>query len=250
MNDTLYRVFMIELFKGLNPIFINRKQKILSELSDVSQVIYVMKGRYRIGYEVNKNESLKMQLTKGSMIGGYECSYDRRSIYIYRAHTDIEGYFITKRCWKQLEQGHPELFKNIRRKTLMHFANVIHKNLEMLKEKDIEHFDKRSDYKQVLVLRDYDKDELAKIILSEFPDEKVGLFTKIDKDVSVVVDQKTQNAQDLRAFKKKFKNNSVDHLRVLKGFGEEYDASCQLNHLIDEENRAVRSYNEKLARAL
>ena len=64
MNDTLYRVFMIELFKGLNPIFINRKQKILSELSDVSQVIYVMKGRYRIGYEVNKNESLKMNWQK------------------------------------------------------------------------------------------------------------------------------------------------------------------------------------------
>lgn len=59
-----------------------------------------MKGKYRIGYEVNKNEVLKMQLTKGSIIGGFECSYNRRSIYIYRVHTDIEGYFITKKCWK------------------------------------------------------------------------------------------------------------------------------------------------------
>ena len=51
---------MIQLFKGLNPINIPSKFKILSELSDVSQVIYVMKGKYRIGYEVNKNECLKM----------------------------------------------------------------------------------------------------------------------------------------------------------------------------------------------
>ena len=122
MNDTQYRVFMIQLFKSLNPLQITRDTKILSELSDVSQAIYVMKGKYRVGYEVNKNETLKMQLTLGSIIGAFECSYDRRSIYIYRAHTDIEGYFITKRCWKQLAMDHPNLFKHIRRKALTQFS--------------------------------------------------------------------------------------------------------------------------------
>ena len=103
------------------------------ELSDVSTVIYVMSGKYRIGYEVNKNETLKMQQTKGSMIGAFECSYDRRSIYIYRARTDIEGYFITKRSWKVLELNHPLLFENVRRRALFHFSNVVHKNLEKYK---------------------------------------------------------------------------------------------------------------------
>jgi hypothetical protein len=63
-------------------------------------VIYVIKGKYRVGYEVNRKENLKMQFTKGSKIGAFECSYDKRSIYVYRAVSELEGFFITKRNWK------------------------------------------------------------------------------------------------------------------------------------------------------
>lgn len=59
-----------------------------------------MKGKYRTGYAVNNQEMLKIQFSKGSIIGGFECSYDRRSKYIYRTVTDVEGYFINKKSWK------------------------------------------------------------------------------------------------------------------------------------------------------
>ena len=129
-----------------------------------------MKGKYRTGYAVNNQEMLKLQLTKGSTIGAFECSYDRRSKYIYRASTDVEGYFINKRSWKLLELNHPLFFRTVRRRALHHFSHVIHKNLEICKAKDIAHFDKRSDYKQVMVVQDYDKYELIKIIMEEWPE--------------------------------------------------------------------------------
>lgn len=133
MDDSLYRVFMIKIFESLNPIQFDRGFKIFSELDDVSQVIYVMKGKYRAGYAINNQEMLKIQFSKGTRIGAFECSYDRRSKYIYRAATDVEGYFINKRNWKQLELNHPLLFQRVRRRALHHFSHVIHKNLEIFK---------------------------------------------------------------------------------------------------------------------
>ena len=103
MAHNEYRQFMINIFKSLNPIHFKRGERILNELEDVNQVTFVMRGKYRVGYAVNFFECQKLELTKGSIIGGYECSYDRRSTYIFRAKTDLEGYFITKKQWKKME---------------------------------------------------------------------------------------------------------------------------------------------------
>jgi hypothetical protein len=40
------------------------------------------------------------------MIGTIEVGYNRRSDYIYRAVTDISGYFIRKSDWLKLENNH------------------------------------------------------------------------------------------------------------------------------------------------
>ena len=105
-----------------------------------------MEGSYRVGYEVNRKEILKLQMAKGSKIGAYECSYDKRSIYVYRVHKEIEGFFITKKQWKELESNFPEFFSQIRRQALNHYINVIRLNLEKAKQKMIEHYDDRKDY--------------------------------------------------------------------------------------------------------
>jgi len=47
---------MLTLLKTLCPICYPRNEKIYSELDDVSIVAFVMKGTYKIGFEVNKRE--------------------------------------------------------------------------------------------------------------------------------------------------------------------------------------------------
>jgi len=42
--------------KHLNPIYYPANERIYSELDDVSIVTFVMKGTYKMGYEVNKRE--------------------------------------------------------------------------------------------------------------------------------------------------------------------------------------------------
>ena len=126
----------------------------------------------------------------------------------------------------------------------MHYSQVLHKNLEALKKKDIEHFDTRNDYKQVVVLRDYDKHELMKIFQQEYPSEQIQNMDMIKHtDTCCKSDELIElqeNNTDLKTFKKKFKREGIEHFSLLERFGEEYDTSTTLNQMIDEENRDVR----------
>jgi hypothetical protein len=60
----------------------------------------VCKGQYDIGFEINKKEMYVLRQPESTVIGGYECSYEKRSNYSYRAHTVIQAYFLRKKYWK------------------------------------------------------------------------------------------------------------------------------------------------------
>ena len=163
-----------------------------------------MKGKYRVGYEVNRKETLKIQFTKGSKIGAFECSYDKRSIYVYRAVTDVEGFFMFKKNWKKLEADHPLFFRFIRRQALKQFVEVIRSNLEKCKEKVVVHYDKRSDYEQVLVLRDYNADELKNIMAKEYEED--------DETEHMILDK---NKNQLKDTTRKFTKTRTENLNLL-----------------------------------
>ena len=60
------------------------------------------------------------------------------------------------------------IFRSIRRKCLDFYNNRIHLPTNTVKNKHIEVYDKRSDYKHVLVLRAYDPNLLINIIEDEY----------------------------------------------------------------------------------
>lgn len=72
---------------------------------------------------------MKIQLPEGNIVGAYECSYDRRCIYLIRAKTNVEAFFMTKKNWRIIEQDNPEMFQFLRRRTLLQFKKI-HKTLE------------------------------------------------------------------------------------------------------------------------
>lgn len=104
---------MLNVFKSLNPIFYRKGQLIYKELDDVDMVLFLMKGSYRAGFVINQKEKLVIQhpsqekkeeehiddvtsnlLDKGFIVGGFECSFNCRSQYLYRCHQTISGFFI------------------------------------------------------------------------------------------------------------------------------------------------------------
>jgi len=117
-DDLNYEAFMLRIFDTLEPYHNPSGLRIQRELEDCNQIIFVMKGNYKIGFKVNEQEYYCLKFTKdklkedeeekekkdkdneriipGSMIGTYECFFNMRSSMIYKATTDISGFFIRK----------------------------------------------------------------------------------------------------------------------------------------------------------
>ena len=54
---------MLKVFHNLNPIQAENDDKIFGELQDVDMVIFVMKGSFGVGYEINYEENMKIKFS-------------------------------------------------------------------------------------------------------------------------------------------------------------------------------------------
>jgi len=97
---------------------------------------------------------------------------------------------------------------------------------------DVKRFDIRADYKQVLVLRDYDPQELDNIFLAAARPEATA---KPEQDAISSGDKQLYKAVKANALEQ-----GKEKLRILAKFGEHYDNFAELNSLLDHENKELR----------
>lgn len=93
-------------------------------------------------------------------------------------------------------------------------------------------FDIRADYKQVLVLRDYDPQELDNIFLAAVRPE---VAVKPEEDAISSGDKELYKAVKANALEQ-----GKEKLKILANFGEHYDNFAELNSLLDHENKELR----------
>ena len=93
--------------------------------------------------------------------------YDKRCNFIYKTHTNCSGYIIRKAKWRALEVEHTELYNYIKRQSLFNYLNKVRKPLLESKDQDIEQYDLRADYQQVLCLKNYNANEMKQLQLKE-----------------------------------------------------------------------------------
>ena len=85
-----------------------------------------MKGNVDVGYQIN--HKLKYKLRMGNyqiIVGGYECTFEKRAKMVYRAKTDVKGFFIRKQNWKMMEYNFPEFFEQLKLKFFIIYTNKI-----------------------------------------------------------------------------------------------------------------------------
>ena len=113
-----------------------------------------------------------MELSTGSILGSFEVSYDRRSQFIYKAVTNISGYFMTKSKWKQLYENH-NFFHDLLQKQLLLIFFTIHRPIILkAKNQDLEVIKRRADHRSVFMNVDNDKNEIENICRREFKIKK------------------------------------------------------------------------------
>jgi len=50
-------------------------QRIYQELDEVTEIYFICKGFYDIGFEINKREMYVLRQPESTVIGGFECSF-------------------------------------------------------------------------------------------------------------------------------------------------------------------------------
>ena len=102
---------------------------IAQELEECNEVLFVLKGQYSMGFQINKKAHYKINLRDGTVISGFNVLYECRSQYLIKAFTEMECYAIKKMNLKRVLLCHPTFEKALRLNMLNFYDKRIHKPL-------------------------------------------------------------------------------------------------------------------------
>ena len=83
----------------IEPVFIPADTTIFKELEEISEVIFVLKGNVHVGFEVNRKTKFVVQFTDKAIIGAFNCTFNKKTSFVYKSKTDVSGYMVRKRPW-------------------------------------------------------------------------------------------------------------------------------------------------------
>jgi hypothetical protein len=101
-DDSLYQLFMTEVLLSLEPRKIPSESMIFNTNVETHEMFFVNSGSIDIGYELNNKTRYVMRLTKGGVVGAYNCTFDKKTIFIYKCKSEFSGYTIRKLNWLRI----------------------------------------------------------------------------------------------------------------------------------------------------
>ena len=146
---------MITILQNLEPIRVEKSSYLVEELDEMNMVIFFEKGKYKIGYSVNREEIYKLQYDGVNMIGAYAVSFNKRALFIYRTITLCEGYFVRKTKWKEIfqDQDFAEITDKMRAQLKKEYIANVKEPLMKSKIKEVQKIAQRADYDTILSLQ-------------------------------------------------------------------------------------------------
>lgn len=145
-NDDLYATFMTIILTNLEVRHYDAGKLINQELDECLEVLFVMQGKYNIGYEVNKIKRYRRQFGPSTIIGGFQMCFHKRYLFTIQAQTDVKCYAIRKEKWFKIMLDFPDMYRIVKQKCFNFYFNQIFRPLIKQKQQDIEQFGERNDY--------------------------------------------------------------------------------------------------------
>ena len=142
---------MFSLLLKLEPIFYNSGTMIANELDEFSEISFCMKGRCAIGYEINNQKRYCIKYTDNFVIGAYDLTFNKRSMFIYRSMSYIEGYFIRKQDWMELINDYSSIGLCIKRNILLNYLLKVRIKINVHKERAMSMQKLRNDCQMVKI---------------------------------------------------------------------------------------------------
>ena len=108
-DDEPYRFFMLGLLQNFEPRLEPKGSIIYKELEEIQEVLFQESGAIDIGFEVNRVTKYCLRLKKGTIIGAYNCTENKRMLFTFRSASDVHGFMVRKHTWLDLIDSVPQL---------------------------------------------------------------------------------------------------------------------------------------------
>ena len=155
-DDQSYRIFMIKIMQHLEPRRELKGTILYDELEEISEVFFLSKGSMDIGYEINRIRKFVLRHTDKIVVGAYNCSFNKRSMFIYKCQTECIGYFIRKQNWVEICAEDKYIDTYIKENVRKLYNNNIKRKVLTVKQMHMRNIAKRTDFEQILVISNKD----------------------------------------------------------------------------------------------
>ena len=68
----------------------------------VEEIFFIVKGTIDVGFEINRNARYVIRLGPGGVVGIYNITYNKKTMFNYRVRHCYSGYTIRKDNWLSL----------------------------------------------------------------------------------------------------------------------------------------------------
>ena len=129
---------MISFLRMLVPRHYHSGEIIYEELEEISEITFVEKGSYYVGYDINKSKKMRLHFPPGNLIGAINCLFLKKSWHIYQCKFDINGYAISRSDWLTIEAEFEFMATEVKKKMFIFFLKEIRRPLFNHKMRDLE----------------------------------------------------------------------------------------------------------------
>ena len=78
---------MIKIVRKLEPSRFSAGEILYKTIEEVQEIFFIEKGTVDIGFEISREEKYVIRLQKGGVIGIYNVTFDKKTIFIYKVNT-------------------------------------------------------------------------------------------------------------------------------------------------------------------
>ena len=146
---------MMNVMQALEPIETEPNILIVGELDEFTEVLFYMTGSYNIGFTVNRVHKFPLRYGGCRVIGAYNVSYNKRSMFAYKTYERCQGYFVRKSNWLRImaEEEYQYLVELFKQNAREEYFSTIKSRLLECKEFELRKLSDRADFDTVITLQ-------------------------------------------------------------------------------------------------
>ena len=94
-----------------------------------------------MGLEINRLQKFVLRFSNKCLIGGYNCTFNKKTLFVYKSKTDVSGYMLRKQVWLELMNEYGIISEYFRQNIEQTYLNNIKNKILIEKTKYLKSID-------------------------------------------------------------------------------------------------------------